>query len=88
MIARTPELWEPLAPGESYLHLFLDADEAAVVMTGAQIRVYALQESLRRAAAQGLEVTRGPEIVELHRPEYPGDQTWVSTVSVGRRSSS
>lgn len=78
------EMTAPLREDERYLHLFLDADEAVGQISESQIRLTALTETLRRAAAAGLEVTRGPEIVEYHRAQYPGDQFWVTTIAVGR----
>lgn len=74
----------PLRPGERYMHLMLDADEVASVMSESEIRIFALNEAIRRAEASGVVITRGPDVVAYHRPEYPGDQTTVTTLAVGR----
>lgn len=75
---------EPLIGDEVYLNRRLDADQVALEMTGAQIRLYALTDLIELAASNGFEITRGPEILAFHRPEFPGDQTWVRTVAVAR----
>lgn len=75
---------DPLQADESYMVLLLDADDAIGTMTPSQIRILALNEAIRRADANGMEITRGPEILEYHHPQYPGDQTWVKTVAIGR----
>lgn len=75
-----------LEPGETHLALHLDADDLVGAMTESQIRIHALADFLKRSRESGLEVTWGPEIAEYHRPEYPGDQTWVNVVGVGRTS--
>lgn len=80
------DMLAPLESGESYMKLFLDADEAAATLRESEIRIYALNEVIRRAEAAGLEITRGPEIIEYHRAEYPGDQFWITTIAVGRRA--
>lgn len=75
---------QPLAMNEVYLRL--QTDIAASVVRGdseSTIRLRALTEVWDRASESGYRVTRGPEIVDLHRAEFPGDAEYVVAVAVG-----
>lgn len=78
------DILQPLQPNETYVRLHFDGDHLLGVLNEAGIRAYALAETIRQAEAHGLEITRGPEFVTFHSPEYPGDQTWADVIAIAR----
>lgn len=78
----------PLASDESYLNLQMDMTEALIArLPSGVINLRAMAELIQRSEATGFEITRGPEVVDFHLPEYPGDESWVRVMAVGRQSS-
>lgn len=85
MPSSAESLLAPLAEGEQYLNMHVDAAAAlAARVPVAQIQLQAMSMLLDEAQQHGVEVTRGPEIMELHRPEFPGDVAYVRVMAVGR----
>ena len=75
----------PLGANETYFFSQTDiTEELARREPMGTIIVAAMSALLDIAATAGVEVLRGPEVVEVHRPEYPGDAAWVRLAAVSR----
>jgi len=73
-----------LKPDEHYIQMVVDLDEVPELPSARGLPLFALKAVLRFAEHTGAEVTWGPEVLEKHDPEFPGDRVWVIAVAVFR----
>lgn len=77
-------LQHQLAPGEELIKIQIETSQFGKHSLDAIARLYTLQRMVELAETQGLTITQGPEITEVHRPVSPWDPTWMIASAVAR----